>query len=73
VLARALADRGIAISTGSACSTKKKGDRRVLKAMGMKDEIALSSLRISTGETTTPAQIEEFLSQAEDLFRGLKT
>ena len=41
--------------------------------MGMKDEIALSSLRISTGETTTPAQIEEFLSQAEDLFRGLKT
>jgi cysteine desulfurase len=73
VLVRALADRGIALSTGSACSSKKKGERRVLKAMGLKEELAFSSLRISTGDTTTVADIAEFLNQAEDLFRRLKT
>jgi cysteine desulfurase len=73
VLVRALADRGIALSTGSACSSKKKSERRVLKAMGLKEDLAFSSLRISTGENTIPREIEEFLNQAEDLFRRLKT
>ncbi len=73
VLARALSDAGIAVSTGSACSSRKKGERRILKAMGLDGELSFSAIRISTGETSSPKDIEDFLSRAEDLFRHLKT
>ncbi len=45
-LARALQDEGVLVSTGSACSTKKAGNR-ILESMGMKKEDVKSSIRIS--------------------------
>jgi len=74
VLARALSDAGIAVSTGSACShlERKKG-HRVLDAMGSPQEYSFSSIRISTGDTTCPEDIDYFLSTCADLYRRLKT
>jgi len=74
VLARALSDQGIAVSTGSACShlERKKG-HRVLDAMGTAPELSFSSIRISTGDATEPRDIEQFLSICADLYRRLKT
>lgn len=46
-LMHALSAEGIYISTGSACSSKKAGDNRVLTAMGLARDTILSSVRIS--------------------------
>ena len=60
VLVRLMSDRGYAISTGSACSTRKQKHLRVLSAMGVDRDLAFSAIRISTGYATTPADIEAF-------------
>ncbi|MGO8696047.1 MAG: cysteine desulfurase family protein [Rectinemataceae bacterium] len=74
VFVRALSDAGIALSTGSACSANlRKKSRRVLAAMGLAEDIAFSSIRISTGPATTESDIDIFLEQSEALYRRLKT
>jgi cysteine desulfurase len=50
-MVRALDDEGFAVSTGSACSGVSK-KRPVLKSMGLSDELALTSIRISIGWDT---------------------
>ena len=50
--------RELAVSTGSACSTGTGKPSHVLKAMGLTDETAYSSLRISLGRFTTEEEIE---------------
>ncbi|MCL6525056.1 MAG: cysteine desulfurase [Thermoflavifilum sp.] len=47
----------LALSAGSACSSATGSPSHVLKAMGMSDEEAFSSLRISLGRFTTAADI----------------
>jgi cysteine desulfurase len=74
VLVRALSDKGIAVSTGSACSSNaKRAGRRVIEAMGVTPELALSAIRVSTGESTTSAEIDLFLEAASDAYRRLRT
>jgi len=53
VLVRVLGERGICISTGSACSSRKKDRDRVLRNMGVSAAAAFSAVRISTGAGTT--------------------
>ena len=73
-MVRALSDRGIAVSTGSACSSAKAHQgRRVLNAMGIPENIALCAVRISTGPSSTARDIDLFLEHCEDLYRVLKT
>jgi cysteine desulfurase len=74
VLARELSDQGVALSTGSACSSnsKRKG-RRVLSAMGLSEDLSLSSIRVSTGELSSAEDIDRFLEAASTAYRRLKT
>lgn len=51
-----LSDR-VAISAGAACHAGKKKPSHVLKAMGLTDEEAISSIRISTGKDTSEEEI----------------
>lgn len=51
---------GVALSTGSACSSGKVKPSHVLSAMGVTPEIAKSALRISLGWTTRDEDIEGF-------------
>ncbi len=51
---------GIAVSQGSACSSGSMRPSHVLKAMGVADELAGRTIRISIGWTTTAADIERF-------------
>lgn len=53
-----LDDRGIAGSTGSACSSKKLQASHVLLGIGLKPEEAHGSLRLSLGRMTTKEEIE---------------
>ena len=52
---------GIAVSSGSACSSGAFKASHVLMAMGVSEEDAKSALRISMGWATTSADIDRFL------------
>ena len=49
--------RHVAVSTGSACSSVQQEPSHVLKAMGIEDELARSSIRFSLGRFTTHDEI----------------
>lgn len=63
---------GIAISTGSACSSGVVKASHVLKAMGHSDENAKSGLRISTGWATTQDDIDAFIKAWNKIIERLK-
>ncbi len=52
---------GIAVSSGSACSSGKVGRSHVLEAMGVAPELAACALRVSLGWNTTEAEISRFI------------
>ena len=51
---------GIAVSQGSACSSGSLHSSHVLKAMGVPDEEAARTIRVSFGWNTTRAEVERF-------------
>ncbi len=53
---------GVAVSSGSACSSGKVERSHVLAAMGVPAELSRGAIRISTGWTTAEADIERFLA-----------
>jgi cysteine desulfurase len=59
----------VAISTGSACHAGKFAPSPVLKSMGLSDEEALSSVRMSTGKDNS----EEEIRRAIELIAGAAT
>lgn len=52
---------GIAVSTGSACSSHDLRPSHVLTAMGIPPEVAHSSIRISLGKYNTKDEVDRFL------------
>lgn len=58
VLVHYLEDKGIYVSTGSACSSKIKSDNRILKAIGLEKEYADGTIRISFGYFNNFDEIE---------------
>ena len=58
---------GVAVSSGSACSSGKVKKSHVLDAMGIDDELARCALRISTGAATTRKDAERFLGAFRDI------
>jgi len=53
-----LDDKGIAASTGSACSSKSAEPSHVLLALGLKPEDARGSLRLTLGRWTTKDEVD---------------
>jgi cysteine desulfurase len=58
---------GIAVGAGAACSSGKISRSHVLTAMGLPDEIAMATIRVSLSSTTTAADIDAFLAAWADL------
>ncbi|EJL28593.1 cysteine desulfurase family protein [Brevibacillus sp. BC25] len=73
VLLHALEDKGFLISTKSACSSKVNEPSRVLTAIGIERDCALSSLRVSLGRENTAEDIQQFLKALEECVRVLRT
>ncbi|MBM7614910.1 cysteine desulfurase family protein [Alkaliphilus hydrothermalis] len=63
VLLHSLEGDGIYVSSGSACSSKKKGFSHVLTAMKLKNTLIDSSLRLSISDTNTKEEIDYGVNQ----------
>jgi cysteine desulfurase len=53
---------GIAVSSGSACSSGKVGRSHVLDAMGLAPETSSAAIRISLGWNSTSADVQHFIT-----------
>ena len=74
VLLHTLEQDGIFVSTGSACSSNKKGQSHVLKAMGLSDREIEGAVRFSFSEFNTKEEMDyvtEKTKQAVARFRKL--
>jgi cysteine desulfurase len=71
VLVRVMESEGYLISTGAACSSRKKERTRVLEASGVPRELAASSVRISIGPQTTAGELEGLLEALRRRLPGL--
>jgi cysteine desulfurase len=58
--------KGLAVSSGSACTSASLEPSYVLRALGRSDELAHSSLRITIGRFTTEADIDYAVSTLQD-------
>ena len=63
---------GICVSSGSACSSGKVKLSHVLGAMGLPENIASSSIRVSLGYGTTPDHIDTFIAAWKVLYDRTK-
>ncbi len=61
---------GVALSSGSACSSGKVKRSHVLDAMGVAPELAESALRFSLGWTTTEADVGKAIAAFETIAGG---
>ncbi|MFN8383200.1 MAG: aminotransferase class V-fold PLP-dependent enzyme [Anaerolineales bacterium] len=62
--------RGIAVSAGSACSTGEDAPSHVLKAIGLSDQAARETIRISLGHETTARDIQYTAQVVRDYLKG---
>jgi cysteine desulfurase len=67
-----LAEQGICVSTGSACSTGMREPSHVLRAMGAPDSFARGPVRFSLGRGTSSAELEQVLALLPGLVAELK-
>jgi cysteine desulfurase len=58
--------RELAVSSGSACTSASLEPSYVLRALGMNDELAHSSIRFSIGRFTTEADIDQAVEQSRN-------
>ncbi len=72
VLLHTLEKDGIYVSTGSACSAKKRGRSHVLTAMGLKDREIEGTLRFSLGRFNTREDIEITVCKVEEAVRRFR-
>jgi cysteine desulfurase len=64
--------KGLAVSSGSACTSASLEPSYVLRALGRSDELAHSSLRITIGRFTTEEEIDYAVSTLKDRVAKLR-
>ena len=64
--------KGLAVSSGSACTSASLEPSYVLRALGRSDELAHSSLRMTIGRFTTEAEIDYAVSTLQDRVAKLR-
>ena len=64
--------KGLAVSSGSACTSASLEPSYVLRALGRSDELAHSSLRMTIGRFTTEQEIDYAVSTLQDRVAKLR-
>jgi cysteine desulfurase len=62
----------IAVSSGSACTSASAEPSHVLKAMGLKDELAIGSIRFSLGRFTSEEEITIALNKIKQVVQDMQ-
>ena len=71
VILHHLESRDIFVGLGSACSSHSKAPSRILTGIGLSDEQARCSLRISFSRNNTMEEIDHFLDAFENVYKIL--
>ena len=72
VLLHALEDRGIYVSSGSACSSNHPGISGTLKAIGVRDDLLDATIRISLSELNNKEEADYFIKNLKELLPLLR-
>ena len=64
--------KGLAVSSGSACTSASLEPSYVLRALGRSDELAHSSLRMTIGRFTTEEEIDSAIAMLKDTVARLR-
>ena len=66
VLLHSLMDKGLLVSTGSACAARNRGKNRILTAMGITGDRQDGAIRFSFGADNTEAEADAAAQMIED-------
>lgn len=72
VLLHALEDKGVYVSSGSACSSNHPGISGTLKGIGVKKELLDSTIRFSLGDLNTEEEVDYAIGVLGELFPVLR-
>lgn len=61
---------GIMVAVGSACSASKDEPSHVLRAVGLSDEDARATLRLTFGRQTTAEELQKVITSLKDMLHG---
>ncbi|MFM0208606.1 IscS subfamily cysteine desulfurase [Paraburkholderia sediminicola] len=64
--------KGVAVSSGSACTSASLEPSYVLRALGRSDELAHSSIRFTLGRFTTEEEVDEVIRQVQGTVAKLR-
>ncbi|WP_048988936.1 IscS subfamily cysteine desulfurase [Burkholderia cenocepacia] len=64
--------KGVAVSSGSACTSASLEPSYVLRALGRSDELAHISIRFTLGRFTTEAEVDSVIAQVRDTVGKLR-
>ena len=71
VYTRMLSDKGVFVSSGSACSNNAKGEgEKILLGMGIRPEKARNAVRISLSNSTTEEETEALIRIIKETGNG---
>lgn len=72
IIVHALSEKGIYVSTGAACSSKKREGSHVLKGMGLAHKLVNSSIRFSFSRFTSREELEYTVDVLKHVIPRLK-